>query len=351
MSTDNSSKLKRSIWWPKSVTASKTLTGTDADIAFNNTNATGTITFTLPKASSGTTTTVNGLAFQFILTNLAGNSIVITPITGDTIRGYAASASLTLNAVGQLVELECITAGYWEIVSWGTNSSGPITIYGSASAPALTAVTTSNTQPAIQINESQTNTSGGLVFYDTTTSAVVAGMGIGAVVTGQGVTDLALFSSTNIVLGPGGGNTAAFVFAPGIATFNGSTAGFPLRLNTPSAVTASGIILEQGAGITAELGADGSHTMWSGSANGDFVLRQIAGSIWFVVNSTTLALQITSAGAMVSNYATYLMSSSVAWTAGATGNVPTLTAGPVTGNPTKWIAINDNGTVRHVPAW
>ena len=48
---------------------------------------------------------------------------------------------------------------------------------------------------------------------------------------------------------------------------------------------------------------------------------------------------------------TYLMASSVAFTAGATGNAPTLTAGPVTGNPTKWIAIDDNGTVRHIPAW
>jgi hypothetical protein len=50
-------------------------------------------------------------------------------------------------------------------------------------------------------------------------------------------------------------------------------------------------------------------------------------------------------------FATYLMTSTVAWTAGATGNVPTLTAGPVNGNPTKWIGINDNGTVRHFPAW
>lgn len=36
---------------------------------------------------------------------------------------------------------------------------------------------------------------------------------------------------------------------------------------------------------------------------------------------------------------------------GATGNAPTLTAGPVTGNPTKWLAFNDAGTTRYIPSW
>jgi hypothetical protein len=47
----------------------------------------------------------------------------------------------------------------------------------------------------------------------------------------------------------------------------------------------------------------------------------------------------------------FLHTTSSALTAGATGNVPTLTAGPVTGNPTKWFAISDNGTTRYVPSW
>jgi hypothetical protein len=40
-----------------------------------------------------------------------------------------------------------------------------------------------------------------------------------------------------------------------------------------------------------------------------------------------------------------------ALTAGATGNAPTMGAGPVAGNPNKWIAINDNGTTRWIPTW
>lgn len=46
-----------------------------------------------------------------------------------------------------------------------------------------------------------------------------------------------------------------------------------------------------------------------------------------------------------------LLKTNAALTAGATGNAPTLTAGPVAGNPTKWIAINDAGTTRYIPTW
>ena len=40
-----------------------------------------------------------------------------------------------------------------------------------------------------------------------------------------------------------------------------------------------------------------------------------------------------------------------AFTDGAGANTGTLTNSPVTGNPTKWIPIDDNGTTRYIPAW
>jgi hypothetical protein len=46
-----------------------------------------------------------------------------------------------------------------------------------------------------------------------------------------------------------------------------------------------------------------------------------------------------------------LMASSVSLTNGAAGNAGTLANAPAAGNPTKWIPINDNGTVRYIPAW
>ena len=44
-------------------------------------------------------------------------------------------------------------------------------------------------------------------------------------------------------------------------------------------------------------------------------------------------------------------SATVAYTNNAAANAGTLTNAPAIGNPTKWIPINDNGTIRNIPAW
>lgn len=48
---------------------------------------------------------------------------------------------------------------------------------------------------------------------------------------------------------------------------------------------------------------------------------------------------------------TTLLRTSVALTNGAAAAAGTLGNAPVAGNPTKWVPINDNGTVRYIPAW
>lgn len=48
---------------------------------------------------------------------------------------------------------------------------------------------------------------------------------------------------------------------------------------------------------------------------------------------------------------TTLLTTSVALTDNAAASVGTLTNAPAAGNPTKWIAINDNGTIRKIPTW
>ena len=45
------------------------------------------------------------------------------------------------------------------------------------------------------------------------------------------------------------------------------------------------------------------------------------------------------------------LNSSVTLTNGAGSSVGTLTNAPAAGNPTKWIIINDNGTLRKIPTW
>jgi hypothetical protein len=48
---------------------------------------------------------------------------------------------------------------------------------------------------------------------------------------------------------------------------------------------------------------------------------------------------------------TVLFSSSLALSNAAAANTATMTNAPISGNPTKWLTINDNGTVRYIPAW
>jgi hypothetical protein len=83
--------------------------------------------------------------------------------------------------------------------------------------------------------------------------------------------------------------------------------------------------------------------------NGSTVTVEVSGVSTLAVSSTA----VQSAVGYQTSSATYLMTSSVGWTNGAGTTSPTLGATGPTGatTPTKWIAINDNGTIRHIPAW
>lgn len=82
---------------------------------------------------------------------------------------------------------------------------------------------------------------------------------------------------------------------------------------------------------------------WGTDVNG---FRSAANTLTFTASSGTVFTgKITTLGG-----ATFHTTSS-ALTDGAGANVATLTNSPVTGNPTKWIGINDNGTTRYIPAF
>lgn len=55
--------------------------------------------------------------------------------------------------------------------------------------------------------------------------------------------------------------------------------------------------------------------------------------------------------ASISTSSTTLHTTTVALTNGAAAGAGTITNAPASGNPTKWIPINDNGTTRYIPAW
>lgn len=58
-----------------------------------------------------------------------------------------------------------------------------------------------------------------------------------------------------------------------------------------------------------------------------------------------------SVGQIIMNSSTFLMRTKTAWANGAGAGVGTLLNAPTSSNPTKWIPIDDNGTVRYLPAW
>ncbi len=108
-----------------------------------------------------------------------------------------------------------------------------------------------------------------------------------------------------------------------------------------------------------QLAGNGSYT-WVpagtfGDGNGslsDTGLSRISAAVVAVGNGSqgdfSGALKLTK---LTTAEATAILHTSTTITGGTTGNTPTLTAGPVTGNPTKWLPYDDNGTTRYIPAW
>jgi hypothetical protein len=101
-------------------------------------------------------------------------------------------------------------------------------------------------------------------------------------------------------------------------------------------------------------GNGGSFTFNTGSpgtASGGSVNNAGAnGTITFQIAGVS-ALTIDASSVVRTNIASFILGSKTTITGGATGNAPTLTAGPVTGNPTKWLPYDDNGTTRYIPSW
>lgn len=107
--------------------------------------------------------------------------------------------------------------------------------------------------------------------------------------------------------------------------------------------------------------SDGVLTLYN-NASGDFGRLQFGGTantFPSLKRSTTTiqarladdtAFTLLEASQIKTNNGTFLVSGT-ALTNGAAGNTGTLTNSPATGNPTKWIPIDDNGTTRYIPCW
>lgn len=78
-------------------------------------------------------------------------------------------------------------------------------------------------------------------------------------------------------------------------------------------------------------------------SNGGFFYVNAGVLHWFDQSGIDMSLSVPVAG--------QLASTSIGYTDGAAAAAGTLTNAPAAGNPAKWIPINDNGTIRYIPAW
>jgi len=306
----------------------------------------GPVTISAP--ATGTALYVYGAngAFntQFISNNVTGNSFGVRILAGTN---ASDDAFVITNAAGTFNDLVILGDGE---ATFQSQAGTPVTILGSANTVAL------NIQGGvIEINEIS---NGNQILLDAT------GTDYGVI-----------------------GVSAAQTWFLGYALTPATTPTPVLSWSQPGQVTISG---GGGSGINALVVNGGVSQTWTveifnpsssagtnygllieaGRTTADYAMYVVnyndTGSVFYVngvggvgigvapgVAAGTLSVEsnIIAGSYFQTGQGTYLMASSVAFTAGATGNAPTLTAGPVTGNPTKWIAIDDNGTVRHIPAW
>lgn len=87
------------------------------------------------------------------------------------------------------------------------------------------------------------------------------------------------------------------------------------------------------------------------SIQGSHILAQVDGTSDIGESSANRPRTIYLTDNVVTGATDFIHETSAALTDGAGANTATLANAPSAGNPTKWIAINDNGTTRYIPTW
>lgn len=142
--------------------------------------------------------------------------------------------------------------------------------------------------------------------------------------------------------GPGGGATLS-----GYGTYNGGNSQPAL---TARATTGDGTVLFEGhdslAGISFQVLGNGTIQAFpSGGSTYPTCTVNLRTGVISLGNGTAAPVQC------FPPLATQLLRSLVSLNNGVGANTATLTNAPASGNPTKWIPVNDNGTTRYIPAW
>lgn len=125
-----------------------------------------------------------------------------------------------------------------------------------------------------------------------------------------------------------------------------------LVVNDPSTGSTSSVLLEStanAAGVNIKMTGNGATTpsKFMRVYNGLWQLLSNAGGL-LMQSDDSGNVQV--AGTLTTG-STVLLSTTATLNNGASTALGTLANAPAAGNPTKWVEINDNGTIRYIPAW
>lgn len=112
-----------------------------------------------------------------------------------------------------------------------------------------------------------------------------------------------------------------------------------------------GIYIDATAGGTVTTGAAIRIASWLGTTK--WGIADDSGANWYNTGGVSVGTATApgATGQIRINNAAFMLRNSTSFTNGAGAATGTLTNAPAAGNPTKWIAVDDNGTTRQIPAW
>lgn len=238
-----------------------------------------------------------------------GVTTVDSGVVTSSIDGWLKIGSLQGNNLARIDFLSTTTAKNWRIASNATTNDAleffPSTGNGGSAFSTATLVLTPGAAVVTSLNVATLTASGAALFQSTVTvnNTLALSGGNAQLYSSNSGNYLQLVAPSEMLVNVGGSASVAF----------DSTVFYPATNNA--------------------YGNGSSGNRWS---NVQSVLGNFSGAV------TITSLYVGTGR---------LLTSTVSLTDLAGAQVATITNGPTAGNPTKWIQINDNGTLRSIPAW
>ena len=205
---------------------------------------------------------------------------------------------------------------------------------------------------------------GNAALQHTTTGNNNVGIGLSALLSNStGLNNIALGVNALVTNTTGSNNMAIGPVALSSLTTGGTNVGIGINAATNATTGSSSVAIGQNAlydmttgDSNTAVGNNAGRGLTTGRAN--TVIGRVptlpaatSNSVWLGDGDGNAMLQIPSTKVTYTYGTTFILGNKVTVAGGPTTAAPTLTTGPLAGNPTKWLPYDDNGTTRYIPAW